>query len=110
LIFLNGKLELRGSNLQVVADHIRPLEEIGETVELHLSLSVDKVNEELLERIRKIFANHEGKVSVYIQVKASDGERWVKVGKKFYLELSSEVKEELERILGKGKVKVVRKK
>ena len=108
LIYLIGRAEQRGGRTQVVVEELYPLEEAPHLVELRLLLPLEEVDDRLLERLRVIFKESRGETPVLLHLDLGGERELIKAGEEYSVHLSRRLMEELEEILGEGRIKLVR--
>ena len=90
------------------AENLR--EKYQEKLLLRLSLETDKIGEEELNRITKLFSSHKGKTPVELWVHSSGlKEPLPMMVRKFVVEPSDELIKELRRVLGDEHVRLAKR-
>jgi len=92
----------------VVVEELHPLEEASKSVELRLLLPLEDVDDHLLERLRAVFQSSRGETPVLLHLDLGGEQELIKAGEEYAVRLSRRLMEELEEILGEGRVKLVR--
>jgi len=107
LIYLAGRAERRSGRSGVVVEELHPLVEAPRLAELRLLLPLEEVDGHLLERLRDIFNESRGETPVLLHLDLGGKQELIKAGEEYSVQLSRQLMERLERILGKGRVKLV---
>lgn len=101
---VSGRLSVNDESAKILADNIRSLDDAAAS-EVRLKISGQQENGETFERLKQVLKQYPGSTVVYLHL--IDSQRVIKTEKQFWIELSAEVIEALELIIGKGRVIVV---
>jgi len=95
-----------------VAEEIIPLEKVKElfTKSVLVKLNTIGLEEEMMEKVRRVIMRHKGKVPVFIDLISPKGRR-VRVSTKKDMTVypSDEMIGDMEKVVGKGNVKFITK-
>jgi DNA polymerase III alpha subunit len=106
LVALVGRVERRNGGAQIVAEAIKPLEELDREAELHLLLDAARVTPEWLAELRTLLGQHAGAAPVYLHLRGPDGQSTIRLSKDLNVELSRSLISALESFTGVMGVKV----
>lgn len=103
ILIVKGKInrDMRSDEFNVVAESIEPMEEFEKVRSLHIEL-VDVNDSSLLSRMKSLLVGAKGQDPVFIRL---DG-KMVQLGSGFQVDISPELVEQLEGVLGTGAVNV----
>ena len=103
VVIVKGRLnrDFRTEELNILADTVEPLLELEKVRSLHVEL-VDVSDKEVLARMKDVIALHRGADPVFIRM---DGKS-VELNKNMWVEISPELVEQLEGLLGNGSINV----
>src|SRR3989339_330010 len=103
IIIVQGKInrDMRSDDFNVVAESIGPMEELEKVRSLHIEL-VDVNDTGLLARMKELLMASKGRDPVFVRL---DG-KMVQLGNDFQVDISPELVEQLEGVLGTGAVNV----
>lgn len=107
LIFVKGRLDLRGEKPKVISAELFPLNEVRAkmTREIHVTIRMPGLEEEILQRLKKIFLSYKGDCQVFLHLKDTDkSEVVVSAGKDITSRPSPELVRQIESFLGENSV------
>lgn len=107
LIFVKGRLDLRGEKPKVISVDIFPLAEVKEkmTREIHVTVRLPGLEEEMLLRLKKIFLSHQGDCPIFLHLIDSDKkEIVVAAGRNIRSRANPELLRQIEGLLGENAV------
>jgi len=112
MVYINGRLNLQEEEPKIVAEEIIPLEKVKElfTKSVLVKLNTIGLEEEMMEKVRRVIMRHKGKVPVFIDLISPKGRR-VRVSTKKDMTVypSDEMIGDMEKVVGKGNVKFITK-
>ncbi len=104
VVVVKGKTREDGDETKIISDQISTLESHLEG-ELHLKLS--DTSAPFLDQLQLIMSSFKGNSPVFLHFE--NEKKVIKVGEEFYVNLSSQMAERLEELLGRARVKIKRK-
>ncbi|MEW6089010.1 MAG: DNA polymerase III subunit alpha [bacterium] len=110
LIFVMGRLDFSGEQnerVKIIAEEIIPLSQVKEKMTdiIHIRINTLGLENSLLEETKKILNSHKGRCSVYLHfLKPSKDEIVQKLNSDYLAAPSSELIDEIEKILGDGSI------
>ena len=107
LIFVKGHVDMRGEKPKVISAEIFPLDEVKErmTKEIHVTIRLPGLEEELLTQLKKIFLSYQGNCQVFLHFIDGDKEKTVvRAGKNIRVSPSPKMVKEIEALLGEKAV------
>ncbi len=110
LIFVKGRLDLRGEKPKLISVDIFPLTEVKErmTREVHVTVRLPGLEEEMLLRLKKIFLSHQGNCQVFLHLIDSDKkETVVAAGKNIASSATPELVRHIESLIGEKTVSFI---
>jgi DNA polymerase III subunit alpha len=113
IVLVRGRIDLRGRELQVVAQEIRELDGDGSPVErakpagtepLFLSVSTGECTNGLVTRLKQTLAAHPGRVPVVLRLVSDERARMLRLSDGYRVDASAGLMAELRTILGASAV------
>jgi DNA polymerase-3 subunit alpha len=98
----------RNGGLNLVVEEVFPLDELPSRISLSVTLTMkeEEVDRERLAELRTLMREHPGTAPILVRVEDDLGGVEVQAGKAFCVTPSTGLKERLEALLGKGRVRV----
>jgi DNA polymerase-3 subunit alpha len=109
MIMVIGKCEQGGATLRVLVQEIYPMEKVREkfTKSIILSLKIDDIQENTISELRRLMETHRGNCACYFNVVGGAGEKSTLFSsRKFVVQPSDDLMNELQRLLGPHSVKI----
>lgn len=109
VVIVRGKVEERAEEAALTLDEVLSIEEALGRFEGGLMVQLEPEDAGVLEPLRATLARHQGKRPVYFQVRGGDGfVRRVRAGSSHRVNISAELAESIDRLLGRGRVRLAR--
>ena len=112
MVYVHGRLNLREEEPKIVAEEIIPLEKVKEmfTKSVLVRMNTLGLEEEIMEKVRRVIMRHKGKIPVYIDLVSPEG-RKVRLSATDSLAVapSDEMIDDMEKVVGGGNVKFITK-
>lgn len=109
MILVEGKGEVSGDIIKIVADEILPMDAVGGKYakKIFFLLNADDINDITLEKLRHLLEHHRGNCACYFNVVGSAFEhQQVFVSRKYSINPTTEFIEGAQNILGKNAIKL----
>jgi DNA polymerase-3 subunit alpha len=108
VVVVQGKVEER-EEPGLILEQILSIEEALQRFEGGLVVHIEPEDQELLPRLKQTLLQHKGQRPVYLTVRGSDGNlRRVRAGGDLRVAINTELTEEVDRLLGRGRAKLAR--
>jgi len=91
---------------KIIVKDIKYLEDIVENSRYKVYILVDEETRGKLPKLKEIILSHSGKNKVYIALREKEGKRVVELGEKYKLSINLEFIQQVEKLLGKGRLKI----
>ncbi len=111
-VYVEGRLNLREEEPKIVAENMIPLEQVKEmfTKSVLIKMNTLGLEENIMEKVRRVIMKHKGKVPVFIDLISPQGRKVrVSTNKELTVYPSDNMIEDLEGVVGRGNVKFVTK-
>ncbi|MCC7011968.1 MAG: DNA polymerase III subunit alpha [Planctomycetes bacterium] len=109
VVIVRGKVEERAEEPGIVLDEVLLVEEALSRFEGGVIVHLEPEDAGLLNPLRDTLLKFQGRRPLYFQVRGGDGAlRRVRAGNNFRVNISAELAEQVDRILGKGRVRLAR--
>lgn len=109
MILVEGKGEVNGDIIKIVADEILPMDAVGEKFAKKISflLNADEVNDITLAKLRELMEKNRGNCNCYFNVVGKEfATQQVFISRKYAINPTAEFIESVQEILGKHAVKL----
>lgn len=100
-VSVSGRLSINDESTKILADEIRLLDD-KLSGEVRIKIAKNQETGEIFEKLKEILRKYPGPAVVFLHL--SDSQRLIKTEKQFWIQPSPEVIEDLETIIGKGRV------
>jgi len=110
LIFVKGRVDMRGDKPKVISLEMFPLNEVKKrmTREIHVTVRLPGLEEDILPRLRKIFLSYQGDCQIFLHLIDSDKTKTVvQAGENLRSSPSPKLVKEVESLLGEKTVTFV---
>jgi DNA polymerase-3 subunit alpha len=109
VVIVRGKVEERADEAALMLDEVLSIEEALGRFEGGLMVQLEPEDVGVLVPLRDTLARHQGKRPVYFQVRGGDGFlRRVRAGSNCRVQISADLAESIDRLLGRGRVRLAR--
>jgi DNA polymerase-3 subunit alpha len=109
VVIVRGKVEERADEAALMLDEVLSIEEALGRFEGGLMVQLEPEDVGVLVPLRDTLARHQGKRPVYFQVRGGDGFlRRVRAGSNCRVHISADLAESIDRLLGRGRVRLAR--
>ncbi len=108
MILVEGKGEVSGDIIKIIADDINPIDSIREKFgkKIFLLLNADEVTDITLAKLRELMEKNRGNCNCYFNVVGKEfRQQHVYVSRKYNVNLSAEFIDGVKEILGKNSIK-----
>jgi DNA polymerase-3 subunit alpha len=109
MIFIKARVSLREEEPKLIAEDAMPLEDVQEkmTKSISITLITTGLNKKTLESLKFILSSHKGETPAYIGFKTPENKKvTLAAGSDFCVQPSIELINELEELLGEGRVTI----
>jgi DNA polymerase-3 subunit alpha len=108
VVVIQGKVEDR-EEPGLILEQIMTIEDALRRFEGGLVVHIEPEDQGLLVQLKATLEQHKGKRPLYLTVKGTDGHvRRVRAGGDLRVDINAELTEEVDRLLGRGRVKLAR--
>lgn len=104
VVVVKGRIRENGDETKIIGDEISTLDS---HLEGELHLKIRGADSPLLDQLQLIMSSFKGNSPVFLHFE--NEKKVIKTGEEFYVDLSSQMVERLEELLGKARVKIKRK-
>jgi DNA polymerase-3 subunit alpha len=109
VVLVRGKIEERAEEPALILEEATTIDDALRRFEGGLLVDVEPGDAPALAALQDELKRHPGKRPVYFRVRGADGRRWrVRAGPAWRVDLSSALAERVDRILGRGRVRLAR--
>jgi DNA polymerase-3 subunit alpha len=108
VVVVQGKVEER-EEPGLILEQVLTVEEALQRFEGGLVVHIEPEDQQLLPRLKQTLLQHKGPRPVYLTVRGSDGHlRRIRAGGDLRVAINADLTEEVDRLLGRGRVKLAR--
>jgi DNA polymerase-3 subunit alpha len=109
IVIVRGKVEERAEEPSLILDEALTVDEAMSRFEGGVIVHLEPDDSGVLAPLRDTLRKHTGRQPLFFQVRGADGAlRRVRAGSDFRVQISPELAEEVDRLLGKGRVRLAR--
>ena len=109
VLFVQAKLEDSGEEPALILEAALPIHKALSLFQGGLSIALSSEDEGLLERLQGTVGRHRGERQLFFQVTGRDGHtRRVQAGRDYRVAISEELVQEMDELLGAGRIGLVR--
>lgn len=112
VVFISGKVDFRSEEPTVKISEVIPVDQAVERLagNVVITLKSGGITDMLLKGIKDILFAHPGSCPVFVQmISPSDAKTFIKMGNDFFVTPAEEFINEMEALVGRGNVKLIRK-